>query len=249
MESASQYANRALPKLFSETNSLMQRYRDILSKGGFLNADHIANIKAVYLEEMGDVHSLGVTVSHDFEKNAVAGERSVVELLEIRQKSELYVVSTQKRLQDVLAHTSVQMIFFGESIKFFEEYEKANGFAPISADQHAKVFAVLRTDYDYFRSQLELRMNHGMAMLHPFNFDFVSELNMTIQRGPETEGDSENPARYYELGKIALYRSLVAVDHRKELEALFKAFENCFAIIAKRAMAHKVNITLIQSLK
>lgn len=58
MESPYQYADRILPKLFSETNSLVLHYRDLLSKGGFLNTKHIANIKAVYLEEVGDVHSL-----------------------------------------------------------------------------------------------------------------------------------------------------------------------------------------------
>lgn len=166
--------------------------------------------------------------------------------MEIQQKSNLYLLSIQNRLQEVLSDTSIQMVFFADSIRFFEEYEAEKGIETIPQALHEQIFSLLQKDYINFLYHLEVKMNQGSTMLQPIDQNFVSEFNIVVRSGSESEENLEHPSQSCELGKIALNRAMAAGTHRKELNALFKAFENCFAIVAKRALRHKMTISLIQ---
>ncbi len=247
MESAFQYADQMLPKVFSESNSLVLHYRDLISQGGFLNADHLVKIQDVYREELGDLHTLWSLVSQELTKQSSdIKQQSQVELEEIKQKFELYFLSIKTRLQEVLHATSVWVPFFENSIRFFEEYEATSGNEPIPKDQQEQISVVLQQDYRIFLQNLDAIMKHGKTAIRPIDRDFVSEFNRLIEG---KSADVEDANETFELGKIALERAVSAELYRKELQILFQAFENCFAILSRRALAHGVKISMVQLLK
>lgn len=250
MESALQYADQMLPKVFSESNSLVLHYRDLLSQGGYLNADHLVKIQSVYREELGDLHTLWSLVSQELTKQSSdIKQQSQVELEEIKQKFELYFLSIKTRLQEVLHATSVWVPFFQDSIRFFEEYEATSGNEPIPKAQQQQITSVLQQDYKFFLQNLDVIMKHGKTALRPIDRDFVSEFNRLIEVKSETVADTEDAAETYELGRIVLNRAVRVGSHWKELQMLFQAFENCFAILTRRALAHGVKISMVQLLK
>jgi hypothetical protein len=139
--------------------------------------------------------------------------------------------------------------FFEESIRFFEEYEATAGTQPFSKAQQEQISEVLQQDYRIFLQNLHAIINQGNTTLRPIDRDFVSEFNRLIEGQSETVAHMEDDAETYELGRIALYRAVIAESHRGQLQILFHVFESCFAILSRRALAHGVKISMIQLLK
>jgi hypothetical protein len=128
------YANAALPKLFSETHTLVDAYDEKLQSGKFLNSGEIRAIDAILHEEMSDAGALQMFLAKNYTQLGRTEEDQIGELEAFSEKIDTYAEYVRQRIAEIIAETSVGMTFFASTMSFLEAYEKTYGFLPMEEE-------------------------------------------------------------------------------------------------------------------
>jgi hypothetical protein len=167
----------------------------------------------------------------------------------ISQMAELRTVYFQMQVSDVLHTTSLGSSFFSEAMEYFEKYEDVKGFAPFPPDEQFELFTILKRDFAKFNARLEGLKASYIAHISPIDRKLRIHLNIETRGHEEEKAALAERGMPYELGRYAFIRSVKAESYRTVLRDFFKTFEADFAAISRRAFSHRIDISIIRSMK
>lgn len=173
----------------------------------------------------------------------------VAEATKISQLAELHAVYFQKQVSEVLRMTSLGSTFFAESLAYLEAYEQNHGFSPFPPDDQLKLFAILKMDFGKFNARLEGLKASFKEQILPIDQKIRIHMNIESRGYEEEKAALAEHGMPFELGRYMFIRSVKAESYRKVLREFFRTFEGDFSAISRRAFSHRIDISIIQSLK